>query len=56
MAQSPQDVLQMIQEQNIKMIDLKFIDTPGIWQHCSFYYNQIDESSFVDGVPFDGSK
>ncbi|PZO43854.1 MAG: type I glutamate--ammonia ligase [Pseudanabaena frigida] len=55
MAQSPQEVLQMIQEQNIKMIDLKFIDTPGIWQHCSFYYNQIDENSFVDGVPFDGS-
>ncbi|MFM7578788.1 MAG: glutamine synthetase beta-grasp domain-containing protein, partial [Microcystaceae cyanobacterium] len=31
------------------------IDTPGIWQHCSFYYNQIDESSFDEGVPFDGS-
>lgn len=28
---------------------------PGIWQHCSFYKDQIDESSFVDGVPFDGS-
>jgi glutamine synthetase len=55
MAQSPQEVLQMIQEQDIKIIDLKFIDMPGIWQHCSFYYNQIDESSFTDGVPFDGS-
>lgn len=55
MAQSPQEVLNMIREQDIKIIDLKFIDMPGIWQHCSFYQNQIDESSFIDGVPFDGS-
>ncbi len=45
----------MIQDQDIKIIDLKFIDMPGIWQHCSFYQNQIDEDSFTDGVPFDGS-
>ena len=55
MAQSAQEVLQMIREQGIKIIDLKFIDMPGIWQHCSFYYDQIDESSFIEGVPFDGS-
>jgi glutamine synthetase len=45
----------MIRDENIQIIDLKFIDTPGIWQHCSFYYDQIDENSFVEGVPFDGS-
>jgi glutamine synthetase len=55
MAKTPQDVLKIVQDNNIKIVDLKFIDTPGIWQHCSFYYNQIDESSFVEGVPFDGS-
>lgn len=55
MAQTPQEILQMIAEQNIKMIDLKFIDMPGMWQHCTFFHNQIDEGSFVDGVPFDGS-
>ncbi|MGP0128318.1 MAG: type I glutamate--ammonia ligase [cyanobacterium endosymbiont of Rhopalodia musculus] len=55
MAKTPQEVLKMVQDKNIKIIDLKFIDTPGVWQHCSFYYNQIDESAFVDGVPFDGS-
>ncbi len=52
---TPQEVLKMIQDQNIKMIDLKFIDLPGTWQHCTFYHDQIDESSFVDGVAFDGS-
>ncbi|MFW6358829.1 MAG: type I glutamate--ammonia ligase, partial [Chroococcales cyanobacterium] len=55
MPQTPQDVLKMIQDEDIKIIDLKFVDMPGIWQHCSFYYDQIDESAFEDGVPFDGS-
>jgi glutamine synthetase len=55
MFKTPQEVLKYIQDNNIQIIDLKFIDMPGIWQHCSFYYDQIDESSFIDGVPFDGS-
>ncbi len=55
MAQTPQEVLSLIKEQDIKIIDLKFIDMPGTWQHLSVYYDQIDESSFTDGVPFDGS-
>lgn len=55
MPQTPQDVLKLIEDQNIKIVDLKFIDMPGTWQHCSFYYDQIDESSFDEGVPFDGS-
>ncbi|NET02758.1 MAG: type I glutamate--ammonia ligase [Sphaerospermopsis sp. SIO1G2] len=52
---TPQEVLKRIQDENIQMIDLKFIDTPGTWQHLTVYQNQIDESSFTDGVPFDGS-
>ncbi|MEQ8973873.1 MAG: type I glutamate--ammonia ligase [Coleofasciculus sp. C1-SOL-03] len=55
MAETPQEVLKLIQDEDIKIIDLKFIDLPGIWQHCSFYYDQIDESAFEDGVAFDGS-
>ena len=52
---TPQEVLQMIKDQDIKIIDLKFIDMPGIWQHCSFYRDLIDEDAFTDGVAFDGS-
>jgi len=52
---TPQEVLKMIQDQKIQMIDLKFIDMPGIWQHLTVFQNQIDESSFTEGVPFDGS-
>ncbi|AFZ55908.1 type I glutamate--ammonia ligase [Anabaena cylindrica FACHB-243] len=52
---TPQEVLKMIRDKNIQMIDLKFIDTPGTWQHLTMYQDQIDENSFTDGVPFDGS-
>jgi glutamine synthetase len=52
---TPKEVLKMIQDQNIQMIDLKFIDMPGIWQHLTMFQGEIDESSFTDGVPFDGS-
>ncbi|NEO83348.1 MAG: type I glutamate--ammonia ligase [Spirulina sp. SIO3F2] len=55
MAETAQDVLNWIQNEDIQIIDLKFIDLPGMWQHCSFYQNQIDADSFVDGVAFDGS-
>jgi glutamine synthetase len=55
MPDTAQEVLKMIQDQNIQVIDLKFIDTPGIWQHLTVYQNQIEESSFTDGVAFDGS-
>lgn len=55
MFQTPQEFLNYVKEKNIQIIDLKFIDTPGIWQHLSLFENQIDESSFTEGVPFDGS-
>lgn len=49
------EILKKIQDEKIQMIDLKFIDTLGTWQHLTMYQDQIDESSFTDGVPFDGS-
>ncbi|MFB2898356.1 type I glutamate--ammonia ligase [Aerosakkonemataceae cyanobacterium BLCC-F50] len=55
MFQTPQEFLNYVKEKNIQIIDLKFIDMPGIWQHLSMYHDQIDESSFSEGVAFDGS-
>ena len=52
---TPQEVLKKIQDDKIQLIDLKFIDTVGTWQHLTLYQNQIDETAFTDGVPFDGS-
>ncbi|MEG4227433.1 type I glutamate--ammonia ligase [Microcoleus sp. N9_B2] len=55
MFQTPQEALNYIKENKIQIVDLKFIDMPGIWQHLSLYHDQIDETAFTEGVPFDGS-
>ncbi|MCZ6632142.1 MAG: type I glutamate--ammonia ligase [bacterium] len=55
MAETPQDVFAMIQEHDIKIIDLRFTDFPGMWQHFSMGIAQLEEDSFEDGFGFDGS-
>jgi glutamine synthetase len=55
MFQTPQEFLNYVTTNKIKMIDLKFVDMIGTWQHLTVHHDQIDESSFSDGVPFDGS-
>jgi glutamine synthetase len=55
MPETAQEVLKMIQDENIQLIDLKFADMMGIWQHCTFHKSLIDEDSFTSGVAFDGS-
>jgi len=57
----PEEVLQFIKDNNIEIIDLKFNDLPGLWQHFSMpaeeltEMDDIMESIFVEGVGFDGS-
>lgn len=51
----PKDVLEMAQENNVVMVDLKFIDFPGIWQHFSVPISELKEDSFEEGFGFDGS-
>jgi len=55
MQQTAKDVIRLTREKNIKMIDFKFIDLPGIWQHYSIPAHRMDESLFEDGIGFDGS-
>ena len=38
-----------------EMVDLKFMDFLGTWQHCSYPIDTWDEGTFEDGVGFDGS-
>jgi glutamine synthetase len=55
MAKTAQDILDWIRNDKIQVVDLKFIDMPGIWQHLTLYQDQIDADSFTSGVAFDGS-
>ena len=52
---TPKEVLELGKKNNAVMVDLKFIDLPGIWQHTSVPFHRLEESSFEDGFGFDGS-
>jgi glutamine synthetase len=52
---TPKEVLEMAKENGVKMIDLRFMDYPGLWQHFSVPIRELEESSFEDGFGFDGS-
>ncbi len=52
---TPKDVLVMAKENNAKMVDFKFVDLPGVWQHFSVPLVELSESSFEEGFGFDGS-
>jgi glutamine synthetase len=52
---TPKDVLSMAKENGVKMVDLRFKDFPGLWQHFSVPASELDEGLFEDGLGFDGS-
>lgn len=52
---TPEQVLQFAKEQGVKMVDIKFVDLPGTWQHFSVPAHELSEDIFTDGLPFDGS-
>src|SRR5262245_14835958 len=52
---TPEDVLRTIKDDKIAMVDLRFTDVPGLWQHFSVPPSALDLDSFEDGVGFDGS-
>ena len=55
MAKTPQDVFTMSKEHNVKIVDLRFMDFPGLWQHFSMPISELTEDSFEEGFGFDGS-
>jgi len=52
---TPKKVLEMAKENGAKVVDLRFMDFPGLWQHFSVPIRELEESSFEDGFGFDGS-
>ncbi len=51
----PKEVLAFAKENNARIVDFKFIDFPGVWQHFSVPTVELSESVFEDGLGFDGS-
>jgi glutamine synthetase len=49
------DALSWAQETRAKMVDLKFCDLLGAWQHMTIPVRALDEAAFTEGIGFDGS-
>lgn len=52
---TPEEVLQFAKDNGAKMVDLKFTDLIGSWQHFSIPAHELKAGTFVEGVAFDGS-
>jgi len=52
---TPKEVLALCREKEVKAIDLRFMDFPGLWQHFTIPAAKLDEDVFEEGVGFDGS-
>jgi glutamine synthetase len=51
----PKEVLALCREKDVKAVDLRFMDFPGLWQHFTVPVNKLDEDVFENGLGFDGS-
>jgi glutamine synthetase len=52
---TPKSVIDSARKQGAKMVDVKFVDTFGTWQHFSVPFSELTEDVFDDGFGFDGS-
>lgn len=52
---SPEELLKTIKEHDVQMIDLRFTDLPGVWQHFSIPPGALDHDALSEGIGFDGS-
>ncbi len=52
---TPKKVLALCREKDVKAIDMRFMDFPGLWQHFTIPAAALDEEVFEDGLGFDGS-
>jgi len=50
-----QSALNLAKESGVKIVDVKFIDLPGLWQHFSFPIQELNADVFNEGLGFDGS-
>lgn len=52
---TPQEAIALAKEKGAELVDLKFMDLIGTWQHFTIPMSEYDEALFEDGSGFDGS-
>ena len=55
MFKNAQEILSYIKKENVKLVDIRFVDLPGIQHHFNVPAEAFDEAVFTDGLMFDGS-
>jgi glutamine synthetase len=55
MAKNPKEVIELAKSAGVKIVDVRFIDLPGVWQHFSIPVDDLTTELFEDGLGFDGS-
>jgi len=52
---TPTEVIAFAKNKGARILDLRFMDFPGLWQHLSVPIGELNEGLFTDGHGFDGS-
>jgi glutamine synthetase len=52
---TPKSVIDLAKKSKVEIVDLKFVDLPGVWQHFSIPVEDLGEELFAEGIGFDGS-
>ena len=55
MFKSASEVIKFIKDEDVKFLDVRFTDLPGVQQHFNLPVSMIDEDFFVNGQLFDAS-
>src|SRR6267154_3243677 len=50
-----EDLVKAIKDEKVQMIDLRFADLPGVWQHFSVPPSAANVDALSEGIGFDGS-
>ncbi|CAH0447710.1 Glutamine synthetase [Ralstonia syzygii subsp. syzygii] len=51
----PGEVIDLIRKRAVQVVDLRFTDLPGLWQHFSITLPEVNDELFDAGIGFDGS-
>lgn len=52
---TPKEIISFMEKEKVEVVDLRFMDFPGIWQHFSVPARELSEEAFEKGLGFDGS-
>ena len=52
---TPKEVLEYTKKNDVKQIDVRFTDLPGLTHHVSYPIHELTEEVFEEGHGFDGS-